>query len=177
MKHKETTLSQQIQYNGKIINIRLDQIEVNNTTRLREVVEHPGGVCVLAINHKNEVMVVEQYRYGISQFLLELPAGKKEYNEDPLVTAKRELLEETGLKATHWESFGVFYPSPAYLDEVIHLYVASNLQASSQHLDDGEYLDSYFLPLETLKHKIVANEITDGKTIALVLRYALLHNK
>jgi ADP-ribose pyrophosphatase len=174
MKQKETTLTQKIQYNGKIINIRLDQIEVNNTTRIREVVEHPGGVCVLAINHKNEVVVVEQYRYGISQFLLELPAGKKEINEDPLLTAQRELLEETGIKANHWESLGVFYPSPAYLDEVIHLYVATNLHASNQNLDEGEYLDSYFLPLETLKQKVLINEITDGKTIALILRYALL---
>lgn len=177
MKKKETTLSQQTQYNGKIINVRLDQIEVNKTTRLREVVEHPGGVCILAINHKQEVMVVEQYRYGVSQFLLELPAGKKEKSEDPLDTAKRELVEETGIKAEQWDSFGVFYPSPAYLDEVIHLFVASSLHASSQNLDDGEYLDSYFLPLDILKQKILSNEITDGKTIALILRYALLHQQ
>lgn len=177
MKKKETTLTQETQYNGKIINVRLDQIEVNNTTRLREVVEHPGGVCILAINHKQEVMVVEQYRYGVSQFLLELPAGRKEVNEDPLFTAKRELCEETGIKAERWESLGIFYPSPAYLDEVIHFYVATNLHASSQNLDEGEYLDSYFLPLETLKQKILSNEITDGKTIGLILRYILLQKQ
>jgi ADP-ribose pyrophosphatase len=174
MKKKETTLTQQTQYNGKIINIRLDQVEVNNTTRIREVVEHPGGVCVLAINQKDEVVVVEQYRYGISQFLLELPAGKKETNEDPLITAQRELSEEAGIEADTWESLGVFYPSPAYLNEVIHLYIASGLHTTQQNLDEGEYLDTCFLPLETLKQKILSNEITDGKTIALILRYSLL---
>lgn len=171
MKKKETTLNQEIIYKGKIVNIRNDQVEVNNSTRLREVVEHPGGVCILAINKNNEVMVVEQYRYGIEQFLLELPAGKKEPNDDPLITAQRELLEETGITASNWEYFGVFYPSPAYLSEVIHLYVATELQFSTPNLDDGEYLDAYFLPLETLKQKIMSNEITDGKTIALILRY------
>lgn len=177
MKKFETMITQKKQYHGKIINVRLDEVEVDNLQRLREVVEHPGGVCILAINHKNEALVVEQYRYGVEQFLLELPAGKKELNEDPLLTAKRELLEETGFKANTWVDFGVFYPSPAYLNEVIHCYVASDLTASSQQLDEGEYLDTYFLDLDSLKDKVLSNEIKDGKTIACVTRYLMMQNK
>ncbi len=177
MKKFETMITQKKQYDGKIINVRLDEVEVDNHQRLREVVEHPGGVCILAINHKNEALVVEQYRYGVEQFLLELPAGKKEINEDSLLTAKRELLEETGFKANTWIDFGVFYPSPAYLNEVIHCYVASDLTASSQQLDEGEYLDTYFLHLDLLKDKVLSNEIRDGKTIACVTRYLLMQNE
>ena len=173
MKKIEKPLVQTKKYDGKIVNVRIDQVEVDKTKRLREVVEHPGGVCVLALNHKNEVIMVEQFRYGVQSFLLELPAGKKELNEDPLLTAKRELQEETGFKANVWLDFGVFYPSPAYLDEVIHLYIAKELTATSQQLDEGEYLDTFFMPLETLKQKILTNEIKDGKTIACVLRYLL----
>lgn len=177
MKKFETMITQKKQYGGKIINVRLDEVNVDNHQRLREVVEHPGGVCILAINHKNEALVVEQYRYGVEEFLLELPAGKKELNEDPLLTAKRELLEETGFKANTWIDFGVFYPSPAYLNEVIHCYVASDLTASSQQLDEGEYLDTYFLDLDSLKSKILSNEIKDGKTIACTTRYLMMQNE
>ncbi len=177
MKIIEKTLSKSTKYQGRIINVRVDQIEVNQEIRTREIVEHPGGVCILAINHKNEVLVVEQYRYGAQRFLLELPAGKKEINEDPLLTAKRELLEETGFKAATWESFGVFYPSPAYLDEVIHLYIATDLEAKSQQLDEGEYLDTFFLPLDKLEQMIMDHEIIDGKTIACVLKYCFKRNK
>ncbi len=177
MKQKEKTLHKTTYFEGKIFNVRVDQVEVDQKQRIREIVDHPGGVCVLALNHKNEVLVVEQFRYGSQSFMLELPAGKKERDEDPLITAKRELLEETGFRANIWESFGVFYPSPAYLNEVIYFYIAHDLQAKSQQLDEGEYLDSYFLPLETLKEKALNNEITDGKTIAFVLRYCLAKMK
>ncbi len=177
MKQFEKTLSGKKLYDGKIVNVRIDQVEVNQQQQLREVVEHPGGVCVLAINHKHEALVVEQFRYGIKAFMLELPAGKKEVNEAPLLTAKRELLEETGYQAKTWLEFGIFHPSPAYLDEVIYLYVATDLVAKSQQLDEGEYLDSFFLNLDTLKAKIINNEITDGKTIALILRYLASEEK
>ncbi len=173
MKRIEKTLTKSTKYLGRIINVRVDQVKVNQETRVREIVEHPGGVCILAINHKNEVLVVEQYRYGAQTFLLELPAGKKERDEDPLLTAKRELLEETGFKASYWEPFGLFYPSPAYLDEVIHFYIATGLEAKSQQLDEGEYLDTFFLPLDKLKQMIIDHQITDGKTIACVLKYIL----
>jgi ADP-ribose pyrophosphatase len=177
MKKKEKTLSKSTQFSGKIFNVRVDQVEVDQQKRVREIVDHPGGVCILALNHKNEALVVEQYRYGAQRFMLELPAGKKERHEDPLLTAKRELLEETGFKANQWEPFGIFYPSPAYLNEVIYFYVAHDLEAKSQQLDEGEYLDTYFLSLDTLKEKALNNEITDGKTIALILRYCFIKNK
>lgn len=171
MKQFEKTLTATHQYHGKIVNVRLDEVQVNQQQRLREVVEHPGGVCVLAINEHDEAVLVEQFRYGIKDFTLEVVAGKKEPHEAPLLTAQRELLEEAGYQAQTWLDFGVFHPSPAYLDEVVHCYIAKDLIKGKQQLDEGEHLDVHWLPLAAIQEKILNNDITDGKTIACVLRY------
>ena len=171
MKRKENKLNSKKMYQGIVVDIRHDEVLVKNKKHLREVIEHPGGVCVLAFNNSNEVLVVEQFRAGAEDFLIELPAGKKEAGEDPLLTAKRELLEETGYQAKKWLEYGTFYPSPAILNEVIHLYVAQDLKYEKQALEDDEYLDCFFLSLEKLKEMILNHQIKDGKTIALVLKY------
>ncbi len=173
MKQIEKAISSEKRFKGRIVNLRHDEIILDNHIYLREVVEHPGGVCVLALTKDHHVIMVEQYRYAAAQLMTELPAGKKEKNEEPMVTAQRELLEETGYVAKQWVDYGVFYPSPAYLDEVIHLYVAKELEFVGQKLDQGEYLDVHFVPLSMLMEKIVSGEYTDGKTIALASRYYL----
>jgi ADP-ribose pyrophosphatase len=99
--------------------------------------------------------------------------GKKEPNEDPLFTAQRELIEETGYSASTWIDYGVVYPSPAYLNEVIHLYVASDLTYVGQNLDDGEFLSVHMTPINDLLKDIVSGQIKDSKTAVLVMRYAL----
>jgi ADP-ribose pyrophosphatase len=169
----EETISSQEKFQGKIVRLRHDEILVNHRSGFREVVEHPGGVCVLAITQDNYVLTVDQFRYAQKEVLKELPAGKKEPNEEPLITAKRELMEETGYTASLWQDFGVVYPSPAYLDEVIHLYVATDLTYVGQHLDDGEYLSVYMTPINDLLKAIVSGQIKDSKTAVLVMRYAL----
>jgi ADP-ribose pyrophosphatase len=169
----EETVSSQEKFRGKIVRLRHDEILVNQRSGLREVVEHPGGVCVLAITQDQHVLTVDQFRYAQKEVLKELPAGKKEPNEEPLFTAQRELLEETGYTASLWQDLGVVYPSPAYLDEVIHLYVATNLTYVGQHLDDGEYLSVYMTPINDLLKAIVSGQIKDSKTAVLVMRYAL----
>jgi len=169
----EETVSSQEKFRGKIVRLRHDEILVNHHVGLREVVEHPGGVCVMAITQDNHVLTVDQFRYAQKEVLKELPAGKKEPTEEPFITAQRELLEETGYMASTWQNFGVVYPSPAYLDEVIHLYVATGLTFVGQHLDDGEYLSVYMTPIKDLLRDIVSGEIKDSKTAVLVMRYAL----
>lgn len=177
MKAKEITINSKKVYDGKIIDVYQDEVAINQHHSFRELVNHPGGVCICAITDTDHIIVVSQYRYGAKDFLLELPAGKKEPLEDPLVTAKRELMEETGYQAHTFESYGVFYPSPAYLNEVIHLYVATDLEFVGQQLDDGEYLDVSFVPLDQLLANIKNHQITDGKTVALLLKVALVRNR
>ncbi len=169
----EETVSSQEKFRGKIVRLRHDQIIVNHQPGFREVVEHPGGVCILAITKDHHILTVNQYRYAQKEVLCELPAGKKEPNEDPLLTAQRELCEETGYIAAHWLDYGVVYPSPAYLDEVIHLFVASDLSFVGQHLDDGEYLSVHMTPIKSLLQDIVSGQIKDSKTAVFVMRYAL----
>ena len=169
----EETVSSQEKFKGRIVRLRHDEIMVNQRLGLREVVEHPGGVCVMAITQDRHVLTVDQFRYAQKEVLKELPAGKKEPNEDPLSTAKRELVEETGYSASTWLDYGVIYPSPAYLDEVIHLYVATDLTYIGQNLDDGEYLSVFLTPIDELLRDIVSGQIKDSKTAVLVMRYAL----
>ena len=177
MKVKENTINSKKMYDGRIIDVYLDQVSVNQHITTRELVDHPGGVCICALTQDNHVIMVQQYRYGAKDFLWELPAGKKEPLEDPLLTAQRELMEETGYQAKHFESAGLFYPSPAYLNEVIHLYIATDLEYVGQQLDEGEYLELSLVPLQDLIEKIRTHEIIDGKTIALLLKVALKQNR
>jgi len=174
MSQIEKKISSELKFSGKIVNVRVDQVQINSHQVIREVVEHPGGVCILACTTDNHVLIVEQFRYGCGDFLVELPAGKKEKDENPLLTAQRELAEETGYTAEKWLDLGVFYPSPAYLQEVIHLYVATQLTYIGQKLDDGEYLKVSFMPFNELVSKVVQGEIKDGKTAVLTLRYDYL---
>lgn len=168
MNFKEITLRSNRVFNGRIINVSHDEIMLSNDQPShREVVEHPGGVCVAAKNANNNYLMVKQYRYGVKETTLEFVAGKKETNEPNLITASRELEEETGFIAREIQSIGEFFPSPAYLNERIELFVASDLTFKGQHLDHGELLEVVELPLNEIINKIQSNEIKDGKTIAL----------
>ncbi len=158
-------------YQGKIFNVRTDEMLEHGKKYQRDIVEHTGGVCVLAINEADTVFCVIQYRYGQQMEILELPAGKLEKNEDPLLAAKRELQEETGYVAKSWESMGVFIPSGAYLEEKIYLYVAKELSFIGQNLDEDEHIEVQQFTIEEMINKIMNNEIIDGKTMAVVLKY------
>lgn len=128
MKLDEKTIEKKYIYKGRIINVRTDTAELpNGKQALREVVEHPGGVTVAALTDNDELMFVRQFRYPYSEVLLELPAGKLEYGEDPFEAGKRELREETGAVAEHYIDLGKFYPTPGYCGEIIHMYAAKNL--------------------------------------------------
>lgn len=168
-KNEKTTLSKQV-YKGKILNVYANEIDIEGEKGYRELIEHSGGVCVCAIDENNEVIVVEQYRYGTQKFMIELVAGKLGYQEDPLVCAQRELLEESGYHSTSFTYMGSFYPTPAYNSEKIACYMATDLTFIEQNLDPGEHLEVRKIPLKTLKSMILNHEIEDGKTIALVLK-------
>ena len=169
----EKQLNAEYKFEGKIIRVRVDDALLpNGRTSKREVVEHNGGVCIAALTDKNELIFVRQFRYPYSEVILELPAGKLEKGEDPFEAGKRELEEETGTVAAKYYDLGKFYPTPGYCGEIIHLYAASQLSATHMHLDDDEYLEVEKIPVEKAVEMVLAGEIPDGKTQALVLRVA-----
>lgn len=167
---EEKTLKREEIFKGRVLTYVLDTVDVNNTTQTREMVFHPGGVGIVAIDDNNMVYLVRQYRKPYDKAILEIPAGKLEKGEDPKESALRELWEETGYKANKITSLGEFYPSVGYTNEVIHLYLATSLTKDKQNLDDDEYVDVEKIPLDDLCDMIMSNDIKDGKTIAGILK-------
>jgi len=171
----EKKLSTKPLIQGKIVNLRHDQVELpNGKTALREVVEHPGGVCIAARLDNGEFLVVDQYRYAHQRVFTEFPAGKREPGEDPMEGALRELEEETGYKAKVVIPMGQFIPSPAYLEEIIYLYYAPQIEFIGQHLDADEFLNVRSVTLESLVKQVLDGDLMDGKTLALTLKLALI---
>lgn len=168
---KEKTLQSEIRYRGKIVTVKVDDIELPDGEKSkREVVMHPGGVCVAAKNEKGEFLVVEQYRYAFSQEVLEFPAGKLEPGEDPLEAGLRELREETGYQAKVIVPLGKLYPSVGYLTEIIYLYYAPETEFVGQALDPQEFLNVKTYTLDQLNTLVMEDVINDSKTITLLFK-------
>lgn len=166
---KETTVEKNYVFEGKILSVRQDEAALpDGKICTREVVEHPGAVCILCVK-EGKVVLVRQFRYAFGAELLELPAGKLERGEDPKEAALRELGEETGLRASSLKLLFAMYPSPGYSDEVIYVYKAEGAEAGESHPDEDEFLDVCFLPVERAYAMIENGEIKDGKTIAALL--------
>ena len=167
----ETPLTQTIVYEGKIITVRVDDARLpNDAVAKREVVEHPGGVCIAALTDADELLFVRQFRYPYQEVILEIPAGKLNRGEDPLPAGQRELKEETGATAAHYESLGQLYPSPGYCGEIIYMYLATGLSFGDMCPDDDEFLEVERLPLQQAVERILSGEIKDAKTQAAVLK-------
>jgi ADP-ribose pyrophosphatase len=166
----EQTISRNEIYHGKIINVRVDDaLDSYGKPIRREVVEHPCGVGVLAVDDEGNALLIRQFRYGVGEVVIEIPAGKLEPGEDPLACGKRELTEETGYEASDWEDLGEILPTPAYDAERIHIYLARNLTYRGVHLDENECIELDRVDLPTAVRRVLSNEITDGKTqIALM---------
>lgn len=179
MNLKEKQLESEYLYKGRIINLRRDKAELpNGTVALREVVEHPGGVCVAAITENDEILLVKQFRYPYSEEILEIPAGKRDKGgEDPLECGKRELKEETGAVAREYIPLGELYPSPGYCGEIIWMYAAKGLTYGEQNPDEDEFLDVIKMPLDKAVELIMNGEIKDAKTQAAVLKLKYLKDK
>lgn len=171
----EKTLSTKEIYKGRIITVHEDEIELPDGSKSsREVVEHSGGVCVAAITDEDEMFFVRQFRYPYKRVLLELPAGKLEKGEDSLEAGKRELQEECGVTAEKIIPMGTVYPTVAYCSEIIYLYAAKNLKKSHQNLDEGEFLCVEKIKIDDAAKMVMKGEISDSKTVALVLKVARL---
>ena len=173
----EHTVESKTIFEGKIVKLNLDQARLpNGTLASREVVYHPGGVAVLALDEDNTVTLVRPYRYPIGQELVELPAGKLDHGaeEDRLLGAKRELSEETGLEAEEWTYLGYTLASPGFCNEALHMYLARGLSRSQQHPDEDEFLDVITMPFAQLVEQVMDGTITDAKTVATTLKVKVL---
>lgn len=171
MPHLEQTVKSTPIYDGKIIRVRTDDVQLENgNAAKREVISHPGGVCVVAVNSRDEVLLVRQFRYPFGKELIEIPAGKLEYGEDPSACGRRELEEETGYTAGTYRYLGPMYPTPAYDEEVIHLYYADQLQPTRQKLDEDEFLDVLQMPFQQAVQMVLDQQIADGKTQLALLK-------
>jgi len=171
----EKTLSRKDIFSGRVFNIHVDTVRLPNAaTTTREVVEHHGGVAVLALDDEDHILMVRQFRYGAGDSFLELPAGKLERGEDPAKCGKRELREETGMDAAQYSYFTKLYPTPAYCSECIYIYLARGLTPApgGQNLDAGEFLDVVRVPFDKALGMCMSGEITDAKTLVGILRYA-----
>ncbi|SMB98546.1 ADP-ribose pyrophosphatase [Thermanaeromonas toyohensis ToBE] len=171
---EEKCLKSERIYSGKILNLRRDIVELPNGQQAsREVVEHSGAIGVVALEGDGRVYLVRQYRYPIGQITLEIPAGKLEEGEDPLDCARRELKEEAGIEAKRWEPLLTFYTTPGFSNEIMHLFLATELSPREAAPDQDEFLQIVALPLEEALEKVRKGEIADAKTILglLVVRY------
>ena len=179
MNIKEKQLNYEYLYKGKIINLRRDEALLpDGTTALREVVEHNGGVCVLAITDDEEILFVRQFRYPYFEEILEIPAGKRNsLTEDPFECGKRELLEETGAVAKDYLFLGELYPTPGYCGEKIWLYAAKNLTFQNPCPDDDEFLEIERISLKKAVDMVLSGEIKDAKTQAAILKVKLLRDE
>ena len=157
------------------MHVRRDIVQLSDGSEaFREVVDHSGGVCVLALDDEGKALLVRQFRYPHEKVLREIPAGKLERGEDPFEAAQRELKEETGALAGNWQSLGEIYPTPAYCGEIIRMYLARDLSFGEMALDEGEFLEVERIDLDALVEQVLAGEICDAKTVAAVLKAKLL---
>ena len=175
MELTEKTLSRRDIFEGKVVSLHVDTVELpDGKTSIREVVEHVDGVAVLALDEDNNVLTVTQYRYVFAKPMLELPAGKLDGGEDPRVGALRELKEETGAVPDTLESLGHIVLSPGCFGETLHLFLARGLHMGEQHLDEGEFLNVDRIPFDELYRRCMDGDVDDAKTVTAVLKAKLL---
>ena len=173
----EKTLASREVYRGRIIRVREDTVLLpNGKEGRREVVEHPGGVGILALDG-DDVLLVRQYRYAFSRVLTEIPAGKREPGEEPSVTARRELKEEIGAEAGRWTELGALIASPGCYGETLYLYMAEDLTFGETHPDEDEFLEVLRVPFEETVRQCMDGTLTDAKTVAAVLKGRLLRER
>ena len=167
----EKTLSVEEIYNGKIIRVTREVAQLENGEKaIRELVHHSGGVCVLPIDSNGDVHFVKQFRYPYKTVLLEIPAGKREEGEEPIVCGTRELKEEIGAVPGKIISLGKLYPTVAYDTEIIYMFLATDLTFADNHLDEGEFIDVVKIPFDKAYEMVINDEIPDAKTQLAILK-------
>lgn len=159
-------------YEGRVVTLRIDEIEVKDGLNVRrEIVAHPGAVVMLPVDGEGRILWVRQHRWAAQRVLLELPAGTLEEGESPEETARRELMEEAGYAAATWERLGGFFSAPGFCSEYLHAYLATDLTEQQADGDEDEDIEVVPLTLEESLARIDAGEVEDAKSLSAVLLY------
>ncbi|WP_110111222.1 NUDIX hydrolase [Bacillus sp. CGMCC 1.16541] len=179
MKHLiEKTVSSEKLFEGRVIDLYHEEVELpNGKTSKREIVKHPGAVAVIGLTPDHKMVMVKQYRKAMDRILVEIPAGKLEKGEEPIVTAKRELEEETGYTCESLRHIISFYTSPGFADELVHLYITEDLKEmeNKAELDEDEFVEVLHLTLEEALTYVQNQQIYDAKT-AYAVQYLQLRS-
>ena len=158
-------------FRGRVVHVTVDEVVLPNGHRAQlDIVHHPGGAAVVALDAQARVCLLRQYRYVAGGWLWELPAGKLEPHEEPLVTAQRELAEEAGAHAGQWRSLGSYLSSPGVFTEVIHLYLATEILPAASAHEPSEVIEVHWVPFDAAQRWALDGTIRDGKTALGLLR-------
>lgn len=170
MKLRENKIKNLSFVKGKAVNFKIDNVRLpNKKTALREYLDHPGAVAVIPRLDKNTILLVRQYRYPVRSVTWEVPAGKLDGRESPVRCAKRELSEETGYRAGRMKKILSFWPTPAFSNEIIHVYEAKDLVKGRKNLDDDEFVECEAWPLKKALKAVREGRIKDSKTVIALL--------
>lgn len=168
---KPTVVKSQHIHTGRVITLSTERLRYAHGREYDiDFIRHPGAAAVVPVDEAGRVCMVRQYRHGIEDFLWEIPAGKLDAGEDPMVCAVRELSEETGVIAGRWDSLGLYVPAPGLFTEVIHLFLARELRKGEANPDADEELELMWVPLAEALQKVTRCEWNDGKTAMALMR-------
>jgi 8-oxo-dGTP pyrophosphatase MutT (NUDIX family) len=171
MLKKPTAIATHHIFTGRIIDVSTERLLYANGREYDlDYVRHPGAAAVVAVDDRQRVCLVRQYRHGILDFLWEIPAGKLDPGEPPAICAVRELAEETGVTAKRWTPLGSFLPAPGIFTEIIYLYLAQDLVVGAAKPDADEDLEIQWMPLEEAAERVLQGEWNDGKTALALWR-------
>ena len=171
-----TLLSTKTMFTGRVIHVNIEKVRLpNDAVADLEIIHHPGGAAVVALDAEERVCLLRQYRHAAQDWIWELPAGKIDDREPPLDTARRELEEEAGMQALEWRSLGDYLSSPGVFTEVVHLFLAQRLSPLALRPEAHEVFEVHWRPLEDALRMARAGEIRDGKSLVGIFRaHALL---
>lgn len=171
--------SEQLIYQGRVIRLNIERVRLpNQQVADLEIIHHPGGAAIVAIDAEQRVCLLHQFRHAAGGYIWELPAGKIDHKEPPLQTAQRELVEEAGRTAKSWQYLGPSISSPGVFTEVIHLYLATDLATVASQPEDHEVFQVEWRPLEVALEMVYSGELRDGKSMAgLFLAARHLHGR
>ena len=158
-------------FRGRVITVNVETVRLPNGHVVDlEIIHHPGGAAIVAVDAQQRVCLLRQFRHAAGGWIWELPAGKLETGEPPLITAQRELVEEAGAEANDWDSLGSYVSSPGVFTETVHLFMARGLRAVKMAHEAAELIEVHWVPITEACRRALAGELNDGKTVAGLLR-------